>query len=186
MRFSLFVEQKLREKSGSRLTTAADIERLAHDIESVTHEHMGVNTLKRLLGYIADEREPRSTTLDVIARYLGFDTWKLLQEVEGRSNSAWGVVDNELDIASMPIGQLVTVTYRPDRRLLMRREHDGCMQVLESLNSKLRVGDIAKISTIIEGYPLIVERVIRNGEDLGKFIAGQLQGVKFELTLQND
>ena len=79
MRFSLFVEQKLREKSGFRLSTASDIEKLVHDIESETREHVGVNTVKRLLGYLPDEREPRVGTLDVIARYLGFDTWKQLQ-----------------------------------------------------------------------------------------------------------
>lgn len=181
MRFSLFVETKLREKSGLRLSTAADIERLVYDIESTTHEHVGVNTVKRLLGYHNDEREPRTTTLDVIARYLGYDTWKQLREVEGKSNSGWGSADGELDVASLPDGQLVCVTYRPDRRLLLRHEQDKALRVLESTNSKLLVDDRIDISTIIEGYPLVVENVHRNGNDLGRFIAGKLQGIKYQL-----
>lgn len=181
MRFSLFVEQKLQEKSGCRLSSAADIERLAHDIESVTREHVGVNTVKRLLGYLPDEREPRTTTLDVIARYLGFDTWKQLQEVEGKSNSAWGTSGNELLVAALPPGKTVAVTYKPDRRLLLRHDNGNLMTVVESANSKILAGDIIELATIIEGYPLIAEHVWRDGEHKGRFVAGKLQGIKFQL-----
>lgn len=181
MRFSLFVEQKLREKSGFRLSTASDIEKLVHDIESETREHVGVNTVKRLLCYLPDEREPRVGTLDVIARYLGFDTWKQLQEVEGKSNSMWGTNGNEIDVASLPTGKTIVINYRPDRRLVLRQAHGTTLNVIESVNSKLRAGDVIDVTTIIKGYPLIIDNVRRNGRDKGRFVAGQLQGITFEI-----
>ena len=181
MRFSLFVEQKLREKSGLRLSTASEIERLVHAIESVTHEHVGVNTVKRLLGYHSDEREPRTATLDVIARYLGFDTWKELQEVESKSNSAWGTTEGEINVATLPEGKKIIITYRPDRQLILQHGQGNSFSVLDSTNSKLLPGDTIDVATIIKGYPLIVDNVRRDGRDKGRFIAGQLQGIRFEI-----
>ena len=78
MKFSLYVTDLLKQKSGRDFRLSGDCEYLAFDIESVTGEHIGVNTLKRLLGFIDDEREPRISTLDVIARYLGFENWDVL------------------------------------------------------------------------------------------------------------
>ena len=65
-----------------------DCELLAPDIESATGEHIGVNTMKRLLGFIADERTPRTSTLDVIARYLGFDNWEALRLFDENSSNS--------------------------------------------------------------------------------------------------
>ena len=69
MKLSPYITELLREKSGNEIRLSRDCELLALDVESVTGEHIGVNTMKRLLGFIADEREPRTSTLDIIARY---------------------------------------------------------------------------------------------------------------------
>ena len=73
MKFSPYVTGLLKQKSNRDFRISGDCEYLALDIESVTGEHIGMNTLKRLLGFINDEREARISTLDVIARYLGFE-----------------------------------------------------------------------------------------------------------------
>ena len=71
MKLSPYITELLREKSGNEIRLSRDCELLALDVESVTGEHIGVNTMKRLLGFIADERTPRTSTLDVVAHYLG-------------------------------------------------------------------------------------------------------------------
>ena len=78
MRFSPFIIDLLREKSGYEIRLSHDCDLLTLDIESMTGEHIGVNTMKRLLGFIADERTPRTSTLNIIARYRGshYD-WKM-------------------------------------------------------------------------------------------------------------
>jgi hypothetical protein len=62
MKFSPYITGLLRQKSQKDFRMSGDCEFLALDIESVTGEHIGVNTLKRLLGFIDDEREPRTET----------------------------------------------------------------------------------------------------------------------------
>ena len=59
MKFSPYVINLLKQKSNKDFRLSGDCEYLALDIESVTGEHIGVNTLKRLSGFINDEREPR-------------------------------------------------------------------------------------------------------------------------------
>lgn len=66
MKFSPYVIDLLKQKSNKDFRLSGDCEYLALDIESVTGEHIGVNTLKRLLGFIDDEREPRPSTLDML------------------------------------------------------------------------------------------------------------------------
>ena len=49
MILSFSIQKQLRRKSGLKLETPAEVEQLALDIESKTGEHLGVNTLKRML-----------------------------------------------------------------------------------------------------------------------------------------
>ena len=50
MRFSPFIIDLLREKLGHEIRLSCDCDLLTLDIESMTGEHIGVNTMKRLLG----------------------------------------------------------------------------------------------------------------------------------------
>lgn len=63
MKLSPYITELLREKSGNEIRLSRDCELLALDVESVTGEHICVNTMKRLLGFIANERVPRTSTL---------------------------------------------------------------------------------------------------------------------------
>ena len=49
-----------------------DFKQLCELIFNETHEHISDTTLKRLWGYVSDQDcEPRHTTLDLLARFLG-------------------------------------------------------------------------------------------------------------------
>ena len=181
MKRSPYITDLLRQKSGNEIRLSRDCEFLALDVESVTGEHIGVNTMKRLLGFIADERTPRTSTLDVIARYLDFEDWDALRlSDEASSNSAFDERDEYL-ACYMEIGQQVQVTYPPNRVLILENLGDNHFLVIKSENSKLQDGDLLTLTHIIRGYPLLISQVIREGKDLGAFTAGKIQGIDFEL-----
>ena len=69
MKLPFTVIELLKRKSGSDLRLPSDCELLSLDIEGRTGVHIGATTLKRLLGFAADERKPHVTTLDAIAHY---------------------------------------------------------------------------------------------------------------------
>ena len=181
MKLSPYITELLSEKSGHEIRRSRDCELLSLDIESATGEHIGGNTRKRLLGFIADERGPRLSSLDVIARYLGFTDWDALRLVdEGSSNSAFDDRDEYL-ACYMEKGQQVIITYPPNRRLTIENQGDNHFLVTESENSKLQVGDLLTLTHIVRDYPLLVAEVIRDGQSLGAFTAGKSQGIDFEL-----
>ena len=181
MKLSPFLQELLAGQCHHPLRTSADCEFLVLDIESKTGEHIGLNTLKRLLGFIDDEREPRQTTLDVIARYLDYDSWETLKVFDDRSNSSFETGDNELHASDMEVGQRIEVTYLPDRRYVLEHKDDGTFLMQECENSKLQAGDVLTITHFVDGYPLLIESVVRNGQPLGAFTAGKTQGIRFKL-----
>ena len=181
MKFSPYIIELLKHKSGCDIRLSADCEWLVCDIESVTGEHIGVNTMKRLLGFIDDERTPRVTTLDVVARYLGYDSWDALRLVDANySNSAFDKRDECL-VSQLSVGQKLCITYPPDRNLTIEYHGNNKFLVTESHNSKLLAGDELTLTHIVRGYPLLISEVVRNGEKLGSFIAGKSQGIDFKL-----
>ena len=182
MILSLKIIELLKGRSGSELSYAADIERLSLDIESATGEHIGVNTLKRLLGHINDERNPRPATLDIIARYLGYANWEVLEKLNAGSNSDFNTSETVLDVKQLQEGQIILISYQPDRKVRIRYEGEKIFMVEESENSKLKVGDILHITHLANDFPLYISNVIRDGQSLNSFTAGKVQGIRYVLV----
>ena len=181
MVLSPYITQLLENRCGREIRRSSDCEFLVLDIESVSGEHIGVNTMKRMLGFISDERTPRISTLDVIARYLGFAGWEVLRLHDDKSNSDFGIDTDEVKADTLPIGQHIRITYTPDREITVEYLGDGCFHVLFSKNSKLEQGDEILLTHLVRGYPLLVSKVMRDGKCLGAFTAGKERGVNFEL-----
>lgn len=177
MVFSLYIRSLLSERMGRPIRRPADCRLLADDIELKTGQHLGVNTVKRLFGMKADEREPRITTLDIVARYLGFSGWEALSALDTKSNSAFGTTEDGLPSSAIAGGATVTFTYLPDRYVTLRHESGDRFTVVESLNGKLRDGDEVAIGRFMKDYPLFLDNVRREGKNLGSLLLGKISGL---------
>ena len=71
--------QRLREAvetvAGRRMLTPKDFDYLRNCIYEKCHEMVSISTLKRLWGYNRYENTPRKSSLNPIARYVGFRDW---------------------------------------------------------------------------------------------------------------
>lgn len=177
MKFSFEIRELLKSKSGRDLTTPADCEYIALDIYSVTNEHIGVNTLKRLLGFLEEDRDARVSTLNIIAQYLGYSNWETLSNADV-CNSTFDNSTEDLNVETLSMGQQVEITYLPNRKLIL--EYQGCFKfvVKDSVNSKLHTDDIIEVRHILLNYPLVASNVVRKGENLGQLKAGIISGLK--------
>ena len=164
MKFSPYVIDLLKQKSKKDFRLSGDCEYLALDIESVT------------------EREPRPSTLDIIARYLDFENWDLLKCFDDKSNSSFSAADDEIRVRDLATGQHIQISYLPDRLIELEYCGDEQFLVKKSQNSKLQIDDKLTISHIVKGYPLLVSHVWRDGADLGSFTAGKAQGISFKIV----
>ena len=177
MKLPFHIIQLLKKRSACDLRLPSDSEFLSLDIESKTGVHIGATTLKRLLGFAQDERMPHASTLDVIARYLGYANWDELSKIEDKGNSGFGASDDEIRSADLQLDAHVQVEYLPDRKLKFRYLGNQHYRVVESQNSKLLVGDEVEVQSFVLHHPLLVLSVLRNGQSLGQFTAGRVSGL---------
>lgn len=180
MQLPEIVKAKLEQQSQLNLTRPSDktIAILADLICQATDVRLGINTLKRLLGTIDDSHTmARQGTLNTIAQYLGSENWPSLLINLSHGSSSFNQIEGELRSADLSLGQLVQITYFPDRKLTFYFLGNDQFEVTVSENSKLQIGDVVTISAFVERYPLIVRHVIRDNSDLGSYSAARAAGL---------
>lgn len=144
------VIHELETKSGLLLSAPsdADINTLSKGISEATGVLLSLNTMKRLLGRISD------------------------------GSSSFEPVEGELLTDDIQPGQMVEVTYLPDRRIRFLYLGEQRFEVIESVNSKLQCGDQGLISAFMTHFPFIVRQVVRQGKVLStSYTAGQVSGL---------
>ena len=177
MRLPFHIVQLLKGKSGNGLRLPSDCVFLSLDIESKVGVHIGATTLKRLLGFAQDERTPHASTLDAIARYLGYAHWDELLTIENQGNSDFEAPDDEVRSTDLQPDACVEIAYLPNRRLVLQYLGDCRFRVTASQNSKLLKGYEVEIHHFVLHHPLLVVNVWCDGESLGQFTAGRVSGL---------
>lgn len=179
------VVERLGEVSGAPVVYPADCDRLSSDISRKLNETIGVTTLKRLFGFAKDAGVPRLTTLDILARYAGFDSYQEMIASLYPAGDSEFEVGHDIHAADLQPGQRIRFTYLPDREVTVEFIGDKEFRVTASKGSRLKAGDTVRISGFYLGHPLIVESVMRDGEGLGRYVAGKASGL-ISLSLTAD
>ena len=184
MKLPCHIIEQLKRKSENDLRLPSDCELLSLDIQSKTGIRIGATTLKRLLGFAQDERQPHASTLDAIAHYLGYAHWDELAKIEDKGNSDFNTTDEEIRSADLQVSDEVEITYLPDRKILFAYQSNNRYTVKLSENSKLQVGDEVEILNFVLHHPLLVVQVWRNGVSLGQFTAGRISGLSSIMVIK--
>jgi len=178
MILSPLTKKQIEEKYGHSLRYPSDYDALSIDMEQKTGKRISVNTLKRLMGAIEDETEPRLYTLDIIAEYIGFENWDVYKDIlTKKGDSDFVEEEGYLDEGDVAEGAKIEFRYNPGRRVVVRKDSARKFTVLESVGSKLKEGDVLEIGCFRLNYPLICKNVVRTGADLGPFTAGRINGL---------
>lgn len=175
------INEMLSKRAGVDVSTPAGSEWLRNDIESATDERLSVNTVKRITGVLGDgnyiDEHARRSTLDVLARYLGFTDWPDLKSGLCERSSFFQRPPGTVEMATLPVDAIVTLRWDPDRCVRLRHFGEELYVVESSENSKLMKDDILIISDVRKGHYLIVRDVIRGGESLGCYTAAMVRGL---------
>lgn len=168
----------IEKKYGKPIRYASDCDAIAGEISSQTKKFVSVNTVKRLLGYISEEREPRLYTLDIIAEYLGCENWDVYwMQMCKRRGSNFGRIDS-INISNLKIEDIIEFQYLPDRKVTIKYCGNFFFDVTDAQNSSLLIGDKIEVKQIITNYPMFIDDVIRNEEHLGQLTVGLPDGIK--------
>lgn len=183
------MEQELLMKEvehilGHRLVEAGDFEQLSHLLLSHTRERLSPTTLKRLWGYLSNEKvTTRRHTYDVLARFVGYKSYEYFCAQTGLLDEVQSGVKAEEKITSESLrrGQRLIITWRPDRRIVVKHISNGQFEIIEAENTKLSVGDTFRCHLMIQHEPLYLDEVMHQGMPPMVYVAGQKDGVVIEV-----
>jgi hypothetical protein len=172
--------EQIKEKTGLAFANAKDFEVLSELFPA--SDRLGVNTLKRLMGYAKEPIAARKTTLDVIAHYLGQPSWDALMGVQP-ADSDW--VEKAVCADEIKEGSTVEAEWLPDRKIKLLCIGENRFRVMESHHGKLQQNDEVTIHHFRLETPLEVSHIVRKGNVLRDadgaelcYIAGKQNGLK--------
>lgn len=177
------VVNDIKNKSGLVFDKAKDFELLAAFIEDSTSRHIGITTLKRLFGYINDERETNEYTLNTLALYLGFDTWTKYMKVRSL-DSVYGFNDESIYSHRLSEGNLIEVKYL-NRVVILKvivMDNKNVLRVENVRNGNLMIGDILDIYKLRVGDIIEAEKLIRGGKVGNYKTSGEITSIEVSLV----
>ncbi len=174
-----FLIHEVERTFGKRVISSADFECLSSAVQEKTKQVISVSTLKRIWGNVTLSPIPRISTLDILASYLDFNGYReFCDDLVKKNLIESGFFEaNCLSVSDLKIGDVVRITWAPNRLVAIKYLGDFCFEVTESHNSKLAEGDRFELSNIMVGYPLYISRILRGGKYTPSFIAGQTAGI---------
>ncbi len=173
------VEQAL----GRKMTTPRDFELLSESLRRRLGEQLSVSTLKRLWGYVSNDFKPSRYTIDVLTRFLGYNSWEqFIDERAGKVPPSDPIMAQSLNVnESLTPGARLRLTWAPDRECVVRYLGNTEWTVEQSRNTRLQAGDDFKCGLIIAGEPLYLDDLRQQGRKPTAYVCGQIGGVRFEL-----
>mgnify|MGYP006988973001 CR=1 FL=1 len=175
----MYLLEKVAGAYGGRLSTANDFDYLSAEIEKKTGLLLSSSTLRRLWGYDNYDSSPRESTLDCLARYVGYDRFDSFRRaVRDMPEFSSGFLSGECVFSrDLVRGDRVVLGWNPNRQVEVLYLGDFCFEVVRSLNAKLLPGDRFEASAFVKGYPMYLPGVERGGENLPLYVAGIKDGL---------
>lgn len=178
------LKQETERMMGHQLKEARDFEQLSHLLLSHTRERLSPTTLKRFWGYLKNEKvQTRPHTFDVLARFVGYKNYEdfcahanLLDEVQSGIKA-----EEKISTENMRRGQRLIITWRPDRRIIVKHMGNSYFEVIEAERTKLSAGDTFRCHLMIQHEPLYLDEVVHMGQPPMVYVAGQKDGVVIEV-----
>ena len=174
------LRKDVEARFGTRPTTPADFESLIAQIWLCLHENIALSTLERLWGYVEGANNTRLSTLNILSRYVGARNWNDYTNhlKEGEYGSSNPFIAEGIHTKDLQPGQSIEVTWLPNRRGVFRYLGDMRFEVVESVNSKLSVGDTFVSTFFLTGQPLFIDQLVLTGHTTVSYVAGNNGGLQ--------
>lgn len=173
------MRQLVEESANHTVNTSNDFIFLSGEIQGRLKETLSASTLKRLWGYVDGYASVRPSTLDILARFVGFPDWETFVsdycEVES-VQSSHRVMSESLYTKDLDIGDQVKICWNPNRRCMLKYLGNSLFEVVTSENAKLKPGDRFLCQRFTMNQPLYVELLTQDG-NTELFVMGNKGGL---------
>ena len=168
-----------------RLATPKDFEALREMIFLRLHILVSATTLKRIWGYIDDSVSTRRSTLDILARYIGyadFDAYENGTVGYIAESPSSPIMARRIDVdEQLQPGDMIRLTWQPGRVCDVEYHGDRVFCVVASQCTRLKAGDTFKCSLMIEDEPLYIDMLVTaDSVTPTAYVCGKKSGIHFE------
>lgn len=171
---------------GRPVNTSRRFEQLAALVFQRTHQTIGVTTLKRLWGYINDPTEPRISTLDILAQFVGYTTF---EDFCSHASSSDMPVSSCLTfgmchyVDEMEMGERFRLSWAPNRECEIEYRGNYIFEVTHSCETRLTQGATFCCRVLEVGQPLYIDHLFLHPDQPMPFnyIAGKIGGINIEI-----
>lgn len=166
--------------AGRNISVLRDYDWLSQQIGNSTHSYLSPTTLRRFWGY-QERANLRPSSLDVIAAFLGYTSWKTFCEAVDNGSSIQSGSINRRSIATETLeeGALIELRWNPDRCVVVRYEGEQMFRIVSVEKSKLRPGGTFRCMVLLENEPLFLTALTYPDEPTQDYVCGQRNGVRF-------
>ena len=163
---------------GRPVHTSAGFEALSVDIERKVGDTLSASSLKRFWGYVSVHTAPRISSLNILARYIGFHDFNAFCKQLRKEDGSSGFFETEcLSVSELHPGARLQLGWAPDRMVTLVYLGRFLFEVRESCHAKLRVGDRFEVSDLLLGCPLYAGRILRDGKYTPPYVAAAVGGL---------
>lgn len=169
----------VENKVGYPMRSPRHFTALSFEIEEVAKEYLSDSTLQRLWQYKVGYTTTAIQTLNILCHYLGISDWETFcDQLKDSSGTESEMNSNDsIDIDSLKIGTLIHIGWLPDRSCIIRYLGDHCFEAVETLNSKLNVGDTFTCINMQKGREMCLDRLHREGQPEMSYVIGTRNGL---------
>lgn len=179
--------QALERATGYDISTTKGFSRLSVDIKYRTGQIVSTSTLKRLYGYVGGLGTPRLHTLNTLALFAGYPSFKaFVHATQSNESAESGFVSSKLLYSKdLTRNAVIRLSWHPACVSICQYKGEDQFEVLRSENTQLIPGTTFYCTLFIEGEILYLDKVsFPNNSDVFTYKIGAEHGIVFCLLLE--
>lgn len=175
------LRDKIEEMVGRKMNVPRDFAWLSETVEICTQQKVSASTLRRFWGYVNEGVTASRYTKDVLAHFLGYADFE-----EFKSHEAFGdeqsqpLLGEQISSDELFAGQMLRLTWLPDRMCVVRYDGDGRFTVVESENTRMAEGDTFECHLFINDEPAYLNAWRHGDDNPVTYAIGKKNGIRVE------
>lgn len=171
--------ERTDKKIGFRPSSPSEFDELSSLIDRQLGKSLSSSSLKRMWGYVKHEGNPSVTTLNILAKFNGFDSWKsYLQDITSlNSEDSAFLVESTINTHTLTPGDRLAISWGADKKCNIICIDRMRFRVEDSVNIKLLPGDTFTLHTLCVGHPIYVSDIHRGETRIPAYIGAKKGGL---------
>lgn len=175
------LRDKIEDKAKRKMNVPRDFAWLSEMLEKTTRQRVSASTLRRFWGYVNEGVTASRYTKDVLAHFLGYADFEEFksQQCSGDEQSQ-PLLGEQICSDDLFDGQMLKLSWLPDRTCIIRHDGNGCFTVVEAKNTRISEGDTFECHLFINHEPAYLNAWRHGNEKPVTYAIGKKNGIKVE------